>query len=120
MQSVYRGQHIAPDGSDITATDADWRAAARECTTFLDCCAAEAARERWFPVGCNRENTQRIRMLTAVRELGGATTTEAAIRAGLCSDMAGKAVRQLMQAGQVHIVGLRNGRRVYKATEEAE
>lgn len=118
MQAVYRGQHIEPWGSDITATDADCRAAGQQCTTFLDYCAAESTRGRWFPTSCNRGNSHRIRILAAVRELGQATANDAAIRARLHRGQAEKVLHRMVMAGEVRIVGKRNHARVYEAMED--
>ena len=118
-------RRIDPVDSHPAVTKADAAQVARECTTFLDACAAEAWTLRWFPqtpIEYRRRSTVVAQVLDCLREHGPGTSYDIMPRIGHERSATEKALRELLEAGRIVVVGTlpRMGRpRIYGLPEEA-
>ena len=117
-------RRIDPVDSHPAVTKADAAQVARECTTFLDACAAEAWALRWFPqtpIEERRRSNIPAQILDCLREHGPGTSYDIMPRIGHERSATEKALRKLLESGHVVIVGTlpRMGRpRIYGLPEE--
>lgn len=89
---------------DYLATAEDHSQAARECTTFLDRCAAEAAAERWFRTMTLR-STVRDRITDALRKYRQLTVPDLVPLLGNQRNIIEKNLRIMLAEGEVAVVG---------------
>jgi hypothetical protein len=87
---------------------ADLHQAARECTTFLDACAAEAFAQRWFPltpIQKRRRSKVREQILAALGEHGPLGSRALMPHIGHQRSATEKALKELLEKGLVVVVG---------------
>ena len=125
MNHIYAsGRRIEPADDCPAVTKADAAQVAKECTTFLDACAAEAFAKRWFPqtpIKLQRRSTIAAQVLDCLREYGPGTAYDIMPRIGHESSATQRALRELLEAGRIVVVGTqpRMGRpRIYGLPEE--
>ena len=101
-------RRINPVDGPPTVTKSDAAQVAHECTTFLDACAAEAWALRWFPqapIEERRRSNIPAQILDCLREHGPGTSYDIMPRIGHERSATEKALRELLEAGRVIIVG---------------
>jgi predicted HTH transcriptional regulator len=103
----YRATRIITAECD-SPPRADLNQAARECTKFLDACAAEAFAQRWFPLQSieqRRRSTVREQIIAALREHGPLRSRALMPHIGHQRSATEKALKELLEKGLVVVVG---------------
>jgi predicted HTH transcriptional regulator len=106
-QVGYRATRIEEQPYDPPPR-ADLNQAARECTTFLDQCAAEAFAQRWFsltPIQQRRRSKVREQIIAALGEHGPLGSRALMPLIGHQHSATEKALKELLEKGLVVVVG---------------